>query len=96
MPELHMRMPLMHARLIIDGQDIINAQLQPGQPQPPEFLAKLINPHAKHEPHMMAAGLALTNAIMTNQDITITVDTRPTGWRMLVHTPKAIPCQPDS
>lgn len=80
----------MRARVIINGQTILNDTVQPGQQQPPEFLAKLINPSAKREPHLMCAGLILANAIMANQDTDIAITTHPTGWQMAVHHTQAI------
>lgn len=80
----------MRAQVIVNGQTILNDKVEPGQPQPPEFLAKLINPAAKREPHLMCAGLTLANAIMTNQDTTITIQTHPTGWQLAVHHTQAI------
>jgi hypothetical protein len=80
----------MRAQVIVNGQTILDNTIEPGQPQPPEFLAKLINPTAKREPHLMCAGLTLANAIMTNTDTTIAIQTHTTGWQLAVHHTQTI------
>jgi hypothetical protein len=74
-----------HATIIIDGQTRLNTDLSLGPKRPPQALVDLMKPDAaKREPWLSAAAIPLAEAVMNNQPITITIDTRPGSWDMHV------------
>lgn len=73
--------------LIVDGETLLNQNLNQYTPQPPQFLAQLAahkTKNTKPQPHLQAALTAILHAIQTQQDTTITITTHTNGWNMEV------------
>jgi len=81
-----------HAHVTINGTVRLDEDVDGWQRRPPQFLADLAQSGARPEPYLKAVALALVDAIGNQRSITITVDTNPAGWRMLVHHPSETPC----
>lgn len=72
-----------HAVLIVDGQTLLDHQLDQWHQPPPQF-ADLIKPGSSQQPWMTAAMTVLAQYLIKDQPITVTVTTHPTGWHMHV------------
>jgi hypothetical protein len=72
------------ATLIVDGQTRLDDELEEWHKRPPELLADMIKPGVRVEPYLKAAAMALAEATIRGNPITIKVNTRPLGWTLTV------------
>lgn len=79
-----------YARITIDGDTILNTNLSQSSPTPPTELAKLLTPHARNQPGMNALLLAFATAAKQNQDITLNLCNRDTGYTLTVDHQRVI------
>ena len=74
-----------HATIIINGRKLLDDDLDEYRQTPPETFRNLIKPGRPPEPHMKAAMIALTDALLAQQPIHIDIETWEHGWTMNVH-----------
>ncbi|CNJ63483.1 Uncharacterised protein [Mycobacterium tuberculosis] len=78
----------MHATITTDGQLLYDGHIDQWQERPPEELIPLITPQANPQPWMKNVMVALTDAAITDRNITITVTTHARdGWTLTVEHP---------
>jgi len=78
-------------RVTIDGSIVLNDNLGDWQARPPEFLKKIVEPNAQHDPYIKAVGITLADALLTGHDVAIDVTTDDDdGWSMSVSQSLAI------
>jgi len=79
------------ARITINGNIVMDANLGNWQAQPPEFLKKMVEPSGRPEPHIKAVGIVLADSLLTGHDVAIDVLTDDDGsWSMSVSQSLAI------
>lgn len=71
-------------RIKIDRRVVFNGTVGEWISKPPDIFKDRIQPGARPEPHMKAIMVALADAVMTNQPMSIAVKTRDDGWSMEV------------
>jgi hypothetical protein len=72
------------ATVIIDGETLLDQDLNQWQQQPPSFLAELADRKTKPAPYMQAVSVALAGALIRSLPVTIDVRTDHLGWAMTV------------
>jgi hypothetical protein len=73
-----------YARITIDGDTILDTNLNQTSPTPPAELAKLLTPQARSQPGMNALLLAFATAAKNKQNITIDLTNHPHGYQLTV------------
>lgn len=74
--------------VVIDGKCEFDGELGEWVSTPPDFVKDLIKPGAKPQPHMKAIMLALTDALMLQQTVSIEAKTWIDGWSITVESGK--------
>lgn len=76
-----------HAKLIVDGEVLLDDSLSTWSRADPGFIKSLVDPSVKPQLHMMAAGLVLSQATLLGKSVSITVNTQgPDKWTLDVET----------
>lgn len=73
--------------LVIDGQKLLDHDLNEWQNRPPESLAHLIKPGAQTSPVLKTAMIALADALLTHTPIRVEATTCADGYDIRVRTP---------
>lgn len=80
-----------HVRVTVDGQRMMDDNLGNWEARPPEFLKRMVTPGGpKPEPHIIAIGLVISDAVLTGKDVAIDVQTADDSWTMAVQHSMAI------
>lgn len=71
-----------NVRIDIDGKTEFDGKLDQWTQTPPDFIRDNFQPSMKPEPHMQAVLVAMTDAIMRDEDVYISIETASDGWGM--------------
>lgn len=74
----------MFSRITIDGHCLFAGDINEWQNNPPSMFADLIRSDVRPEPSLKAVLIALTDAVLVNQDVDIDLRTGPDNWVLTV------------
>lgn len=74
-----------HIKVVINGEQMMDDNLGNWTARPPEFLKRMVTPGGpKPEPHILAIGVVISNAVLMGEDAAIDVTVDDGGWSMQV------------
>jgi hypothetical protein len=72
------------AKVVVDGETLLDDDLTTWQQKPPAFLAELADKKSRPSVHVQAIGVALANSLIRSLPVSIEVTTGTDGWVMRV------------
>lgn len=80
-----------HIKVTLNGEQMMDDNLGNWTARPPEFLKRMVQPGGpKPEPHILAIGVVISNAVLMGEDAAIDVTVDSDGWSMNVSRSFAI------
>lgn len=68
----------------IDGKTVVDDKLGVWQRKPPRLIRDMVKPNAKPEPWMKSLLIVMAESALLEQSISVDIQTRPTGWTIVV------------